>query len=516
MQTKISSAFQQVNDPKTLKSSFSKAEEYLAKNSLYYLNTQVLGFDRLSLEPHLTVCDFVDGMTNVERLLLLMSRRSFKTTGISVGKPIQRILNDPNDMVNICGQERNYSVDILTQIKGQLETNEKLKRLNHGDFRKRRSGWKEYEIYVKGRTNWTAKEPSIGTSGIDSIKAGPHYRLIIFDDVESDSNTNTIEACAKLISNYIKMSPMLTSDGKMIMVGTPWSLDGLYIYILEHISEYKHFKILFGQAQKVSGILPETGAPVLRLPKGPEGTYLMPKWLPPKQLEDEEAKDPVFYASQYLISFITGAAQEFRLEWWHYIKRTDLMSLLPHLRIFATLDPGYSKAATADYTAIIVAGVDKLNNIFIIRIIHDRMTPDEITNHFYDLYRTYGISKIGVEANGIQTVFEWIFQKAAAERGFLPIFPLKERSASKDSRIRGLIPPYKEGKVYHITDDGKTCCQEQKILESQQRRFPTGKKHRDAIDAESMLLEVIDFYSSLQQATKKFKRRRPICSTTGY
>lgn len=499
-----------------LDSSFSSIEGYLARNSLYYLNTEVLNCTKMTPEPHKTMCDWIDDFKGHERKLMMLSRRSFKTTGVSVGLPIKRLLNDPNDRILLTGQERSYSIDILFQIKGQMTTNDKLIKINGRPFRGK-SNWKEYAIVVNGRTNFIAKEPSIGTTGIDSVKAGPHYPLIILDDPESDVNTSSIDQLVKLIENYRKMSPMLTQGGKMIVIGTPYSLDGLYLYILTTQSEYKHYKVLLGQARKEPTLLPKIDVKYDLLPKGDDGTLLMPDCITEQFLKDEEAKDPVFFASQYLISFISGAAQEFKPGWFRYVKREQVPK---QLTTYATLDPGYSKASSADYTAIVVAGVDNLANIFILKVIHDRMSPDQITDTFYDLYHEYHLYKIGVEANGIQMIFSWIFDKAAATKGFLPVFPLRERSAAKDTRIRGLIAPYKEGKLYHLSDDGKHPIMEQRMLESQLIRFPTAKRNRDIIDAECMLLEIIDVFISKKTDKKKLasysKGYEAVDSMTGY
>lgn len=501
-----------------LDSSFSNIEGYLARNSLYYLNKEILTAPHslMTEEPHKRMCDWIDDFEGHERKLLMMSRKSFKTTCVSIGLPIKRLLNDPNDRILICGQERSYAIEILFQIKGQMTTNKDLIRINGGPF-KGKSNWKEYSIVVNGRTSFVAKEPSIGTSGIDSVKAGPHYPLIILDDAESDSNTSSIDQLVKLIENYRKMSPMLTQNGKMLLIGTPYSLDGLYLYIMTTQAEYKHFNILIGQAKKEPTLLPKINVKYDLLPPGDNGTLLMPEVLTERFLKDEEAKDPVFFASQYLLSFISGAAQEFKPEWFRYVKKEQVPTTLT---TYATLDPGYSKASSADYTAIVVAGVDSLANIFILKVIHDRMTPDEITDTFYDLYHEYHLYKIGVEANGIQMIFQWIFDKAAAIKGFLPIFPLRERSAAKDTRIRGLIAPYKEGKLYHLSDDGKHPIMEQRMLESQLIRFPTAKRNRDIIDAECMLLEIIDVFISKKVDKDKLRGYsmgyEPIDSMTGY
>lgn len=499
-----------------ISSSFSVGEEYLAKSSLFYLDKYILGFKDFTESCNKVVCEAAESLQPGERALFMLCRNSFKTCGISVGLPIKRLLNDPQDRIMLGGQERSYAIDILEQIKGQMVENSELIAINGGPFKAKRR-WKEYEITVNGRTDWVAKEPSIGTCGIDSVKAGPHYPLIILDDPESDTNTNTIEACHKLIEQYKYFSPMLTHNppGIMIVIGTPYSLDGLYMYILNTPAERRHYKVMIGQARKETALLPEISGEFTHLPFGPEGTYLLPKVLTKEKLDDEEEKDPVFFASQYLISFIAGAAQMFDPKWFRYYLTVELPD---QLRIYIAVDPGYSKASTAAYTAIIVAGVDNLNNIFILKLIHARMTPDEITDKLYELYEEYQPFKIGVETNAIQTVFNWVFQKAAQTKGILPIFPLTARQASKEERIKGLVAPYKEGKIYHLArdEDKSKVDPTQQAIESQLIRFPGAKLKVDAIDAESMLLELIDVYYKKKVTKKKTHRYTPIDVRTGY
>jgi len=490
-------------------------ERYLAKSSLYYLNRYVLGFTDFTEKPHKTLCDWVQHFGSYERELLLMSRKSFKTSAVSIGFTIFNLLNNPNMRILIGSQERSYAVEVLTEVKGQLAENKRLIEINGGPFKGTR-GWKEYEIYIAGRTDWTAKEPSVGTTGIDSVKAGPHYPLIILDDPESDTNTSSSEMIQKLIHNYKYFSPMLTKNGKMIVIGTPYAFDALYFYILNTAAERKHFKVLIGQAYKDSSTLPKVSGSYVQLPEGPEGTLLMPSVLTKEFLDDEEAKDPAFFASQYQISIISGKSQEFKQDWFRYYTKP---SLPKQLRVYVALDAAYSQRASADYTAIIVGGVDALDNIFILQLVHERLTPDAIIDWFYRIYTEYNPFKMGVETNATQTILKWAFDKAAIERGFLPIFPLKVRSTSKESRIRALISPYRGGKVYHLAADNSLSSvhQSQQVLESQLVRFPASRAHDDAIDAEAMLLELIDVYHRpRKKAGVKKRRYQPIDSKTGY
>jgi len=488
-------------------------KSYLARTSLYYLDKYILGFKDFTPQPHKTLCDWVQHSDGFSRQLLLMSRNSFKTSAVSVGYPIFRLLNDPNSTGLIIGQERSYAETILNIIKMKMTTRKELIAINGGPFQGK-WGWKEYEIFVKGRTDWTSKEPSIGTAGIDSVKAGPHYHWIILDDVESDVNTNTVESTAKLIKNYQYCSPMLRPGGRMIVIGTPYSFDGLYYYILNNPAELRHYKVLVGQARKDSSILPDIPKDFTHLPEGPEGTYLMPNILTPDLLANEEARDPAFFASQYLVSVVSGEAQEFKKEWFRYYTKEHLPK---NLRVYSFLDPAFSTRRTSDYTAIVVVGVDQLNNIFVLKLIHERINPSAIIDHHYNIFREfYRPFKMGIEANGLQTMLKWAFDEAAISRGRLPIYPVTVRKSSKNARIRSLIKPFQDGRIYFLAaNDRETSVHpSQAILESQLLRFPSSTKD-DAIDALAGALEIIDMRHKRREA-KKQKVYQPCDSLTGY
>lgn len=470
------------------------------------------------------MCDFVQIWDEIHnRLLILISRNAFKTSCVSVGDPIHDLLIDPNETCLIVGDERGYAMHILGLTKEQMEGNDTLIKINGQPFR-RSWGWRPEEIFIAGRTDLTVKEPSIGTAGIDLIKPGPHYGKIILDDPETDKNTETDVGVEKLWKNYRVLTPLLRRPtknrrgGRMIIIGTPYSLLGIYHRIMENKAEARRFKFMLGQARKETGLLPkvESDRPPVCLPDGPEGTYLMPDILTKELLDDEFDKDPVWASGQYQISLISKGATEFEKEWFRYYVKKELPG---RLKIYILLDPAISLKRTADYTCIMVVGQDELNNIFILKLIHDRVAPDFIIDAFYKLYLEYRpVIKMGIETNGFQYLLKWEFDKEAKKRGRLPIFEVPHYGdKSKKSRIRALITPYKEGRVWHLAadEDKHRVHPTQRVLESQLIQWnPDKKSHDHAPDTLAMFLEI-------SQPRKKKKsagssRYSPIDSRTGW
>lgn len=475
-----------------------KREVYFSHTSLFYLNRHILGFPDLLVNPHEEMCDFVQYWTpGIDRKLILISRDCFKTTCVSIGLPIFTLLEDPNETCLIVGQERNYATHILGLIRTLMTSNEKLIAINGGPFRGLH-GWRPEEIFIVGRTDTISVQPSIGTAGIDGIHPGPHYGLIIIDDGESEKNTETESALEKLIRNYKYLSPMVRRPtatrrgGRVVIIGTPYNLLGLYYYILESKEENKHFDIILGQAEKDTAILPEVkGERVpVTLPHGPEGTLLFKKRLTKEFLDDSREKDPLFHNSQYQISLTAGLSTEFKKDWFRYYLQKELPEIL---KIYCMLDPAISTKSTADYTSILTIGQDNFDNAFVLDLLRARIGPDEIIDYFYKIYIEHRCYKMGIETNGFQFLLKWQFDKEAKKRGFLPIWPLPHYDKSKANRIRALIPHYKKGKIYHLAadEDKNRVHDSQRALESELLIWsPKRKSHDDILDTEAMWLEL--------------------------
>ncbi len=507
MQTKI--LIPKVNANKRIEmldaNAIFKVKSHAARNNLYYFDRHILPFEDLTPDPHETLCNFVQiWPPGITRKMIWMPRGSFKTSCISVGYTIFVLVNDIDETITIFGQERAYAIEILGIIKTQMEECDPLIELIGGSFRPK-LGWKEERVTrLLGRTELISKDASLNTAGMDSVKAGPHPGLMTLDDPESKKNTRTLTLCTDLIDNYKKLSPMMRRPtpkrrgGRMLIIGTPYSYQGLYHYILSNPAELKHFAILIGQGSKRSTILPKIkGKKYVSLPSGPEGTLLMPKIIPKTLLDDEEAKDPIFSSGQYWCAVLSEKGQEFHSEWYRYFLEEDIPKKEAIVKTIIAVDPAVSLKATADYLVILAATQDKLNNFFIRTIIRDRMTPDQVIEHLYQLfflYRREGPVTIPIETNGFQFLLKWILDREGKFRGRLPTVAIPHYKLSKAARIRALIAPYKQSRIYHAAknEDRDEVNDQQQILESEELMWIADKRTQndDTVDTLSMVLEV--------------------------
>ena len=218
----------------------------------------------------------------------------------------------------------------------------------------------------------------------------------------------------------------------------------------------------------------------------------MPEVLPKSFLDDEEARDPIFASGQYWCSVLSEKGQEFRSEWFRYYLEDEVPV---DIKNYILVDPAISLKSSADYTAIMVVSVDILNNIFIRVLIRARMTPDELIYNLYQLHYTFKPFKIGIESNGFQILLKWAIDKEAKYRGRLPVFPIMHYKRSKDTRIRALIPAYREGRIWHkaLNKEQDEVHTSQQILESELLLWIPNKTvaHDDCPDTLAQITDLV-------------------------
>lgn len=92
--------------------------------------------------------------------------------------------------------------------------------------------WNEGEITIRQRTK-NLKEASITVGGMGVQKTGQHFDVIIHDDMNSPTNSNSKEACDKVIEHFRFNQAILEPKGTMVVIGTRYHQNDLIGHILE-------------------------------------------------------------------------------------------------------------------------------------------------------------------------------------------------------------------------------------------------------------------------------------------
>jgi hypothetical protein len=197
-----------------------------------------LGYTRISVEEHGHILallekfgnDIIEGTNESQKIIqILLPRASYKTTIASVSFPMWLLERNPNLRVMLDSETFNLSKSILSEIKQQYETGPYTQYFEKVDARKV-IRWNEDSIILPRRTD-PKKEGNIAAAGLDGVKAGMHYDIIIADDLHSQNNTRTQHQIDQVIEHYRLLLSILEPNGLLVVIGTRWAEDDAYTII---------------------------------------------------------------------------------------------------------------------------------------------------------------------------------------------------------------------------------------------------------------------------------------------
>lgn len=198
------------------------------QGSLFDTCKYLLGYSDLNERTHRGMVDALESQT--KRKLLVMPRGTFKSSVGVVGYSVWSLLRNPNERILIDSEVYTNSKNFLREIRAHLE-NPVVTSL-FGKF-KTDSNWNEGELTIAQRKK-SFKEASITCGGLETVKVGQHYTVIIGDDMNSGNNSATQEGRRKVIQHYQLNTAILEPEGTYIIIGTRYAADDVIGYVLEN------------------------------------------------------------------------------------------------------------------------------------------------------------------------------------------------------------------------------------------------------------------------------------------
>jgi len=485
----------QIIDTKARQDALLKSE---AAKDLFLFDKYILGVEegesKVKLAPfHKELCHFVqDNMK--KKKLILVPRGHLKSTLVTVGYSLFRIVNDPTIRILIQNATYQTAADFVREIKSQLAYNETLTRI-FGNLAEGAEEWSENRITLKtAKTSSKGKESTVTGWGVETTKTGQHYDLIIHDDLVERENIGTQEQIEKVILRYKDSLDLLEPDGQMIVIGTRWMDGDLYSWILDKENNIlQSYEVYKKKAFEWEGPIDEA----LKTGEGIK-SFLWPEKFSLKELYDRyREKGPYEFSTQYLNDPVPDTDATFRRDWFQYYESADLAGKL--MNVYITVDPAISLKKEADYTGIVVTSIDQYGNIFIREVVRARLTPNQIIYELFRAAERWHPVRIGIEDVAYQKALMYSIREEANKRGrFLPIQEVTPGTRTKDQRIKALQPLYAAGKVFH-----NRAMANLQYLEDELIRFPRGQ-HDDTIDALSYSLAL---YNKPREKKEYFQNR---------
>lgn len=212
-----------------------------------------------------------------------------------------------------------------------------------------------------------------------------------------------------------------------------------------------------------------------------KGESFFEKRFPIAFLQMFKIDKPQTFSSQFQQEPTNKETQEFHEEWFKYYWPDTANPQPPFLRIFTAVDPAFTENKESDETSVITVWfVDA--RCYILEITAGKFAADVMQEKILYHLRKWKPEKIGIEAYQAQRMIGTFLRlKMQEERIYTQIEEIKQ-IGDKNSKLRRLIPLYKNGFIFHKREESEQ-------LEYQLKKFPRGK-HDDIPDSLQMVYEM--------------------------
>lgn len=472
------------------------ASRELARRKLRFFGQQTYE-DYLESWHTIVLCDALDmvRLGHIRKLLIEAPPRHSKSLHVSQLFPAHVVGNSPDKSVIVSSYSGDLATDHGRETRNLLQTEryERLFKTRLAPDSTAKGKWNTQK-YVQtpgaAQGNWVNAKGAYNAAGVGGSITGKGADFFIVDDSlkdrkEADSQTvrDSLWAWFRSVART-----RLTPTGAMVVMGTRWHQDDLAGRIMEQEEWVDYFDFLkngMGTAKwvrlRLMAIAEEDQLPFRKAEEA-----LWPARYPLAELEDIKSSiGPYEWEALYQQRPVSSETQDFKQEWYRYRTHTEVAALSRKVRTLS-IDTAASKAESADFTGF----VDNLvcnENTWNLKAWKQKIAPDQLIEYLFSLYLLNKYDLIGIEEGMYMLVLKPFLDQEMRRRGiYLPIVPLKHMSTQKEVRIRGLVPYYASGTVYHIEGE----CSE---LEFEQAAFPSGK-HDDVVDAEAYQPQLLQNY----------------------
>lgn len=334
----------------------------------------------------------------------------------------------------------------------------------------KRAKWTNSEIQVDHpkRAAEGVRDSTVFTSGLTTNITGLHCNIAVLDDVVVNENAYTKEGREKVERQYSLLASIETTGAQEWIVGTRYHPRDLYGTLMS--VSYDIFNDL-GEVIESRPVYEVLQKEVEDMGDG-TGEFLWPRmqrgdgrWFgfSPQILAQKRAKyldKTQFYAQYYNNPNDPGEAaidpnlfqyydrkylKHENGKWWYNGKI---------LNVFAAIDFAFSLKATADYTAMIVVGVDADGYIYVLDVVRARTNK---VSEYFDMvlkaHMKWGFKKIRAEVVGGQAVIAQHIKDEIRREGLalaVEDYRPTRTMGSKEERIQAALKPrYENYTIWH-------------------------------------------------------------------
>ena len=348
----------------------------------------------------------------------------------------------------------------------------------------KREKWTETEISVDHpeRKAQNVRDPSIFTAGLTTNIVGLHCDIAVLDDVVVDTSAYTEEGREKVRNQASYLASIAGTESRTWVVGTRYHPKDLYNDMMNQIvqlyddngDELESYHLYELMERQVEDRGDGTG------------NYLWPKMFGNKYGFDQKVlatkraqyADVTKFRAQYYNNPNDLESAAIGRDCFQYYNRDLFVKEMGswfykdnRINVFAAVDFAFSLKKEADYTAIVVVGVDAKNNYYVLDI--ERFKTNKISD-YYDrilrLHNKWDFRKIRAECTAGQSVIvRDLIDNYIRPNGLglsVEEYRPTRNQGTKEERMDAILQPrYNNRQVYHYKGGRCEILEEELVLQ---------------------------------------------------
>jgi phage terminase large subunit-like protein len=434
---------------------------------------------------------------------LLLFPRDHQKSRLVAYRVAWELTKDPTLRVLYISATANLAEKQLSFIKGVI-TSDVYRRywpLHVNPDVGQRAKWTNSEICLDHprRKEENIRDSSVFTGGLTTSLTGLHCDIAVLDDCVVYENAYTKEGREKVKSQYSLLSSIEGANAKEWVVGTRYHPMDLYSELMsmqedtfDNNGEVAGSESIYEVYQKeVEDRGDGTGAFLWPRQQRKDG-----KWFGFDQKILAKKRGQYLDRSQFRAQYyndpsdpdnVPVSRDKFQYFDNKFLKREAGRWFLKgeRLNVYAAIDFAFSLNKKADYTTIVVVGIDSENNIYILDI--DRFRTDRISEYFehlFSLSNKWDFRKLRAEVTVAQQAIVRQIKDMIRENGLsISVDEYRPTGGTKAERIAATLEPrYDNGMIWHFRGG-----EIQTLEEELSSRNPA---HDDVIDALAAAIDI--------------------------
>lgn len=395
------------------------------------------------------------------RLMLFMPPRAGKTTLASIGYPAHHLGNYPDHEFIACSYSGSLAMNFSRKVRNMLRDP------SYGVVFPKT----ELDPESQSAESWlTSAGGGYVAAGVGGGITGKGAHVLVIDDPVK----NREEAESALVQEqvydwytstaYTRLAP----GGGVLLIMTRWSDNDLAGKLLVEMAKGgEQWEVV-----KYPAIAEEDEL------YRDKGEALHPERYDLAALKRiERAVGPRDWSALYQQNPVPDTGAYFTTSMFREYNRSEIDH--KSMKFYQAWDLAIGKDDRNDFTVGITVGIDRLDNIYIVDIVRDKLDGGQIVEKILDSYQLWRPAMVGIEKGHIEMAIGPFLRKRVAERKLHEAYfhDLRTGRRDKEARSRAIQGRMQQGKVFFPKDAPFYSALRGELL-----RFPSGE-HDDQVDA---------------------------------